>query len=310
MNRPLTRWLVLITFTLIVAVAVSIPVLTNYDQYQKISVPGATLTRSTTEEPAKGTLSSQISQVNTQIAIHAAITGTPSPTPQNNCTYSASYWISRSDSWPTQFVVGNYRYSKAEALKLLQTTSVDITTLLFLHFNTAYLNIINGADPTSIENAVLDASDWLENHPAEGAISVSEAQQATQLIIKLLNYNMGILGPGHCPDESSSQASQASGIMAPVLLITPESIILTSFVTPIPSDTATFTPTTVSTQPTYDLLFPTATRRPNRNVPPPTVQPPTAQPTAVPPTKRPPTAPPPTAPPPPTSEPLPTPPPP
>jgi hypothetical protein len=273
MNRPLTRWLILITFVFIILVGVSIPVLTNYGQGANGSVPPVVSTTEMVDLGATQTATPFNTPVPTATQV---LTVTPIATAQNNCTYSARYWLSHVGSWPSQFVVHTYRYTMDDALKTLQTTQVDLTTLLFLHFNATYLNIINGSDPTAIEQAALDASDWLENHPSGSYYSVADAQQALQLTQKLNDYNNGKSGPGRCPDEASSQIFNQPVIQAPVLSTTPSSaIILTSIAGFAPTATITVTPTAFSIRTPYSSTVPTPTKKPHKpRSSPPTLPPP------------------------------------
>lgn len=298
MNRPLARWLILITFTLIVIVAISIPILTNNSQNPGIPLVAAGGLRTATPGFSDSELiTSTTSVVSTQIHLTNTNNKTPQQNSANNCTYPPAYWVDHADTWPTQFVVGNYRYTKADALGYIQATTPDITAVLFLHFNTAYLNIINGSDPVMIESEVLDASDFLGTHAPGGSLLPDEAMQELQLIYKLADYNNGITGPGSCPNDPSAFTPQPLGFQAPVLSLTPSSSLLADIITPTPLNTATATPTATRAviQVTYNSPLPTSTRKP-----------PSSGPTAT--KAPPPTSPPPTAPP--TSPPLPTPPPP
>jgi len=200
---------------------------------------------------------------------------TATATPKLNCTHPALYWVYHLDSWPEHFLLGNFTYTKDEALQFIQATPADASSLLFIHLNAAYLNMISGADATVIEEGFIKASEWMGIHPVGGMVSLSEAQQAIEMAQTLENYNEGNMGPGRCPDESSLSASQGAGISVPVLSVTPSAILLTHVVTPTGVSSATPTPTSISIKPTYIPPQATATSKPERRTnPKPTHQPP------------------------------------
>jgi hypothetical protein len=165
-----------------------------------------------------------------------ASTATPMGPSPTNCTYSMYYWIDHPQAWMTEnVVIGTLTYTKGEAILILQTESDDAKTLLLQQFFTALLNSLR-ADPTAVTASLSAASKWLEKHTPGEQVSPADRQEALSLMQVLLDYNTGILGPGHCADEPSTP-------------------------TPVPTATATPTETPTATPlRTLRPVFPTATR--------------------------------------------------
>jgi len=218
---------------------------------------------------------------------------TPTPTPKPNCTRTASYWVDHLDYWPDHFVMGNLEYYREEAVKIYQMTSVDVSIRLFIQFNTAYLNILYGADPTAIKYTLDEASSWLDYQTIGDSMPGPIGQRGLELTKLLEDFNNGISGPGECPGDLTLEPDQSAGFFVPAFTVTPATGTPTQVFTP------TQTPTAVRVF--YTPVPPTKTPKPTKRAPRPK--------TAVPTKSSPPTAAP-TAPKPPTREPLPTPPPP
>jgi hypothetical protein len=259
--------------------------------------------------------------ISTKTLSSAELLSTPTPLPRNaksdlaiatvtlqpNCTRSALYWVNHPELWPEKIDLGSALFTKMQALQIIHSTVVDVSSLVFIQFVSAYLNVIHGADPLAVADVIMQASDWVYNHPPGGLLQEAEAQKALSMAKELEDYNSGYLGPYRCLDDTSSYTDQVA-ISVPVLLMTPSSIMQTSVVTPTPLATYTALPTRTPMSIMVTYAPPTASATPK---PP---KPSGSNPTSPPATQRPdPTQepPPPThEPPPPTQEPPPPPPPP
>jgi len=194
-----------------------------------------------------------------------------------SCTYTMYYWTYYWRSHPEAFsiediTIGDLSYTKPEAIAMLKIKAQDEATALLQQFFTALFNTLNGADSSAIAEPLVEAKEWLSLHSSGDDLTDSDRQKAQRLIQTLVDYNNGVTGPGHCPDEP----------------ITPTPIPSS---TPTPTKTPTRTPLTTSRPGTA-----TATSRPDEEQK-------TKQPSEPAPTEPPPTEPPPTEPPPPTDEP-------
>jgi hypothetical protein len=156
-----------------------------------------------------------------------AVTEPPSPS-SDNCTYSYHYWRSHPDAWLIEnIVIGSLSYDQAQAIAILESNELDARTLLLQQFFAALLNSLSGTDAAAVQGTLVQASDWISAHPSESLISEADRAQALTLTQTLTDYNIGVSGPGHCPDEPFTP--------------TPVS-------TPTPTQTPTRTPAPISTR--------------------------------------------------------------
>src|SRR3989337_2481213 len=81
------------------------------------------------------------------------ISGTAATTQKTNCTYSVLYWVNHVERWPAQIIVNNLNYTKDYAITWVAADPVGVFTLLFTQFHVAYLNILSGADASSVNQA-------------------------------------------------------------------------------------------------------------------------------------------------------------
>jgi hypothetical protein len=98
-------------------------------------------------------------------------------------------------------VIASLNFTKAQAVVILSSDDPAPATALLQEFFAALLNTLKGADTSAIDTALIEASDWLNAHPAGVELSQAELEQAEGLIQTLGDYNTGFIGPGHCPDE-------------------------------------------------------------------------------------------------------------
>jgi len=181
---------------------------------------------------------------------------TPASTSTINCTYTTTYWQINPQAWLIEnVVIGNDSFTKGEAIAILESDAQDEKTALLQQFFAALLNTLKGADSREIEPFLLEASDWINSHATGANVSASDRQQAFLFTQTLFEYNIGGLGPGHCPDEP----------------VTP-----TPTLSPTPTFTVTATATPIRTQ-RFATVTPTAHSKPDRTKPAPT-EPPTEPP--------------------------------
>jgi hypothetical protein len=210
---------------------------------------------------------------------------TATATLQPNCTHIVLYWVYHLELWPEAIDLGKAYFTKDEAFQILRSTAVSASHLLFIQFVAAYLNIINGADPISIADVIMPATDWLHAHPPGGVLQEADMQQAMSMAEKLADYNAGHVGPNRCLNDPSSYDDQVAGIQVPALSMTPSIAMLTSVVTPTLLPTRTVTPTWTPTQTRTPTLRPTfyntptltATTRPPKPPKPQNTSPPDTQ---------------------------------
>jgi hypothetical protein len=140
------------------------------------------------------------------------------------CTYSKGYWKNHAGFGPQADVVtplllpvwlGNedgdksFEVADAEtAVELLQQHEYghpsDGITKLYAQLLAAKLNIINFANPADIYDVIQDADDFLAMYDWKDwdDLSMADRQMVLQWKDKLDYYNNGIIGPGHCDDDS------------------------------------------------------------------------------------------------------------
>jgi hypothetical protein len=168
----------------------------------------------------------------------------PSPTTGTadlkNCTYTRYYWLEHPDSWMIEnVIIASLSFTKDQALEILSTEvqstgaettedgsslQGDLVTPLLQELFAALLNTLKGAAAGAVEPVLIEASDWLNAHPADVEISQAEREQAQDLIQSLADYNNGFTGPGHCADEPVTPTPIASPTATPTETPTPTPI--------------------------------------------------------------------------------------
>ena len=259
MNGNNSRWVVLASLTIVVIIlAVFLPYQLSKNQLPAISDPvDRILLQQDTPTP------SILNLQNADQLVQLPIQSDANPTPKRNCTYSVLYWLAHRETWPYQVIINDLNYTQEEAFAIVADTPLDVSGVLFLQVHSAYLNIISGADPSDVRITILDASDWLSQHPSSSALTAEDQQRGLKLARALMDYNSGIVGPGLCSQQSSSNGNQFTGILTPDL--SGVSLLETATQTV----TATRSPTSVSTR--ASTVFPpgqstpTATRDGSNN---------------------------------------------
>ncbi|GIK40830.1 MAG: hypothetical protein BroJett011_46630 [Chloroflexota bacterium] len=134
----------------------------------------------------------------------------------NNCTLTQGYWKSHPDAWPVkQITIGGVTYPQAEALAIFNIEpDGDATYILAHQLLAAKLNILNGADPSSVTNTVVEADDWLNEHPLGSNPSNPDREAGIKLSETLDKYNRGLIGPGRC---APSQIPSTHGLYLPLI---------------------------------------------------------------------------------------------
>ena len=203
---------------------------------------------------------------------------TPTPETNSKCIHSPEYWAYNPDVWPYQIVVGNFTYTKEEAQNIYASEANDTRTKLFIQFHAAILNYLSVKEQGAIEKYLREASEWLNNHPAENEIPASDLDIGNGLAKILKDYNYGFSGLGLCADDPYQKGfpTKIPETTAP------------SEQTATPDVTDTATPTPTRTQPRGTYVIPTETTHPTKKpptrTPPPPPNTPPPQPTNPPPT--------------------------
>jgi hypothetical protein len=120
-----------------------------------------------------------------------------------NCTYTQGYWKNHPDVWPLQsLTLGAVSYNASQLLQILNRAAQGNGLVILAHqLIAAKLNIANGADPTAVQQTVIDADSVIGGLivPPIGNGYLSPGQ-TSNLTDTLTRYNEGTIGPGHCED--------------------------------------------------------------------------------------------------------------
>jgi hypothetical protein len=121
----------------------------------------------------------------------------------SSCTYTQGYWRNHPDAWRvTSLTLGTVIYQAAELMAILDNPAQGNGLVILAHQLIAVnLNIANGADPSAVQQAIIDADNMI------GALVVPPIGngylapgQTSDLTETLTEYNEGTIGPGHCND--------------------------------------------------------------------------------------------------------------
>jgi hypothetical protein len=117
------------------------------------------------------------------------------------CTYTQGYWRTHPDVWPvTSLTLGTVTYQAAELMAILDNPAQGNGLVILAHqLIAAKLNIANGADPSDVQQTIIDAdaiTGGLVIPPIGNGYLPSE--QTSALTETLTEYNEGTIGPGHC----------------------------------------------------------------------------------------------------------------
>jgi hypothetical protein len=121
----------------------------------------------------------------------------------SSCTYSQGYWRNHPNAWPvTSLTLGTVTYQAAELMAILENPAEGNGLIILAHqLIAAKLNIANGADPTAVQQTLIDADAMIAALviPPIGTDSLLPSQ-TSGLTETLTQYNEGTIGPGHCND--------------------------------------------------------------------------------------------------------------
>jgi hypothetical protein len=138
----------------------------------------------------------------------ATRTKTPTPTSSatatpTGCTFTQGYWKNHPEAWPVSSItIGGVTYTQAQAIAILQTSPEGDATYILAHqLIAAKLNVLNGANGSVVASTISDADTFLSTHPLGSNPSNPDRAYAIQLAMTLDDYNMGLIGPGHCDEE-------------------------------------------------------------------------------------------------------------
>jgi hypothetical protein len=243
----------------------------------------ATFDRSTPTSPPTAT-----SIVTTQsTATNSADATTPTSTTSIlNCTYTMGYWRTYPDAWLIEnIIIGDYSFTKAEAIVILENEARDTTTRLLQQFITALLNKLKGADSSAVEETLVRTSDWLTANSPEVDLTQEQLSEALELVSELEDYNNGVIGPGHCVDEPVTATPRPSA--TPTITNTPTPIPTIRLRTPTPTEKEGGGPKPTKPPPSAPTNTPPQPTEPPPPQPTNTRQPPTEAPTLPPPTAEP-----------------------
>lgn len=112
-------------------------------------------------------------------------------TPQDACHYTPGYWKNHPENWPVQsLTLGGRVYSEAELLVILDTpVRKDATIILAYHTIAAKLNVLAGANGTSIAGALATADAIFAQYGIGNGISGAARAQALDAKDILAAYN-------------------------------------------------------------------------------------------------------------------------
>jgi hypothetical protein len=280
MSRNIRQWWLpsLLLLLAIILASLLLPNLIYPRNVQEgIQPPGIAPETRTPTSPA-ATVNSVIVRATTNVRLETLSTPNIELRPGQNCTYTFYYWRSNPDAWLAEnILIGRFSYSKSEAIEILQAENQEVTTDLLKQFFAALLNSLKGADTSSVDVTLVEASDWLGRHALGFEVSDADRLTGAAIAQTLDGFNSGATGPGLCADEPPTPTPGQTD-------------------TPTPTETPTATP--VPTRLVFTAIPNPPTSTPEKDDPPDGPPPSSEEPTEPPSTEPPPTEPPPTEPPP------------
>jgi hypothetical protein len=183
---------------------------------------------------------------------------------EKSCTYPVSYWMEHPELYPPQMVIGGKVYGAKDIREILADETQNPTHLMQAQLVGAFLNILAGAEQSSIETTIFEAYGWLAQHPPGSPVSDGDREAGAKLFKVLEAYNDGLSGVALC-----------EGLQIPTLIVTntPTETPTVLLTTP-PSETTTPTssetpvPTEQTATATYFFFVPTRTPKPTNEPPP------------------------------------------
>ena len=131
------------------------------------------------------------------------ITCATMPCVEPGCTYTQGYWRTHPNAWPVgTLTLGTSSYTESQLLQILGQPAQGNGLVILAHqLIAAKLNIANGADPSDVQQAIIDADTMIGELvvPPIGSDYLPSGQTSA-LTETLTEYNEGTIGPGHCED--------------------------------------------------------------------------------------------------------------
>jgi hypothetical protein len=216
----------------------------------------------------------------------------PGADERTNCTYPIETWLDHPSAWGLESIrIGSIVYNQNEMLAIMSVPSERVIDDLLQQLFIVVINQRFGADATVVLEAIVQATDWLNQHAGGDQMTDDEVQLAIQFASTFRAFNRGEIGPGSCDFPITQRPVTPTATQAPTDVSNPPA---GTAVVATPTATPTATPVTfiIATPTTRPAIGPTATatRPPGDNPPPPTSPP---APTFTSPPPPPPTSPPP-----------------
>ena len=119
---------------------------------------------------------------------------------QTSCTLTQGYWKNHPELWPVDSIVlGGWNITKAQALAVLSTPPRGDATYILAHqLIAAMLNMLNGADSSSVADQITEADLWLVAHPLDSRPTGADREAGLLLASRLDDFNNGLNDPPDC----------------------------------------------------------------------------------------------------------------
>jgi hypothetical protein len=285
MSRFRPGFLAFIIIIVIAGISIAIPMVYFAEANSDLIVdeewtPGALKTPTQNIAPTRTPITDEITSTEISPQRNPTLAASSTSEANMNCVYPAEYWKEHPELW-LEMLVGNTMYSRDDILLILDNTSREVDHVLLQQLYLANMNILSGADPTSIGDLLSDANKWLQLNSPDSQLSDESRQLGIRIAQILIDFNTGLIGPGFCSPYEGL-------IVTPLVIIEPT---LTPSLTPSQTATATATQVKVYQQPIdtakpkKEKEDPKPTKKPDTPVPPPPTKAPpkpTKEPTSAP----------------------------
>ena len=120
------------------------------------------------------------------------------------CTYTQGYWRTHPNAWAVgSLALGTVSYTQSQLLQIFGQPAQGNGLVILAHqLIAAKLNIANGADPSAVQQSIIDADTMIGGLVVVPPIGNDylPSGQTSGLTEILTEYNEGTIGPGHCQD--------------------------------------------------------------------------------------------------------------
>jgi hypothetical protein len=134
-----------------------------------------------------------------------ALTGVSAPVEAQTagCTLTQGFWKNHPGAWSvTGLVLGGVAYDQDGLITILSIPPRgDATYILAKQLIAAELNLLNGADGSSIGQVITAADSWLGLNPLGSWPTGAAREEGLQLASQLDAFNNGLSGVPHCEGE-------------------------------------------------------------------------------------------------------------